>query len=123
MCDTFKVTARTLRFYEDKELLKPIREGQKRLYTRREMARIKLILRGKRLGFSLEQIRELLDLYYLGDKQKTQIQRTYNLGLLRLDEMQAQRTDLDDAIKELKERLQAGADWLERSEATQNLEA
>lgn len=123
MCDTFKVTARTLRFYEDKELLKPIREGQKRLYTRREMARIKLILRGKRLGFSLEQIRELLDLYYLGDKQKTQIQRTYNLGLLRLDEMQAQRTDLDDAIKELKERLQAGADWLEQSEATQNLEA
>ncbi len=123
MCDTFKVTARTLRFYEDKELIKPIREGQKRLYTRREMTRVKLILRGKRLGFSLEQIRELLDLYYLGDKQKTQIQRTYNLGLLRLDEMLAQRTDLDDAIKELKERLQAGADWLERSDTREIMEA
>jgi DNA-binding transcriptional MerR regulator len=123
MCDLFKVTARTLRFYEDKELIKPIREGQKRLYTRREMARIKLILRGKRLGFSLEQIRELLDLYYLGDKQKTQIQRAYDLGQVRLNEMQAQRSELDDAIKELKERLQAGADWLERSDAENSMEA
>jgi DNA-binding transcriptional MerR regulator len=123
MCNLFNVTARTLRFYEDKELIKPIREGQKRLYTKREMARVKLILRGKRLGFSLEQIRELLDLYYLGDKQRTQIQSTYNLGLVRLDEMLAQRTDLDDAIKELKERLQAGADWLERADASHSMEA
>ena len=123
MCDLFKVTARTLRFYEDKELIKPIREGQKRLYTRREMTRIKLILRGKRLGFSLEQIRELLDLYYLGDKQKTQIQRAYDLGQVRLHEMQAQRSELDDAIKELKEHLQAGADWLERSDAKNSVEA
>jgi len=123
MCDLFQVTARTLRFYEDKELIAPIREGQKRLYTKREQARVKLILRGKRFGFSLEQIRELLDLYYLGDQQKTQIQRTYDLAQLRLTEMVSQRAELDEAILELKERLQAGADWLEKSESQQSLEA
>ncbi|MBE9475814.1 MAG: MerR family DNA-binding transcriptional regulator, partial [Proteobacteria bacterium] len=83
MCDLFQVTARTLRFYEDKELISPIREGQKRLYTKREQARLKLILRGKRFGFSLEEIRELLDLYYIGDQQHTQIQRTYDMGTIR----------------------------------------
>jgi len=123
MCDLFQVTARTLRFYEDKELIAPIREGQKRLYTKREQARVKLILRGKRFGFSLEQIRELLDLYYLGDQQKTQIQRTYDLAQLRLTEMISQRAELDEAIVELKERLQAGAEWLEKSENPQSLEA
>ena len=123
MCNLFQVTARTLRFYEDKELIRPIREGQKRLYTKREQARVKLILRGKRFGFSLEQIRELLDLYYLDDQQKTQIQRTFDLGKLRLGEMQAQRIELDEAIDELKERLQAGTVWLEKSEDQQSLEA
>jgi len=123
MCNLFQVTARTLRFYEDKELIRPIREGQKRLYTKREQARVKLILRGKRFGFSLEQIRELLDLYYLDDQQKTQIQRTFDLGKLRLSEMQAQRIELDEAIDELKERLQAGTVWLEKSEDPQSLEA
>ena len=66
MCDTFDVTPRTLRFYEAKELLSPIREGQKRLFTRRDRGRLKLILRGKRFGFTLEDIRQLLSLY--GDK-------------------------------------------------------
>src|SRR6056297_2417478 len=58
MCDAFDVTPRTLRFYEAKELLFPIREGQKRLFTKRDRARLKLILRGKRFGFSLEEIRQ-----------------------------------------------------------------
>jgi DNA-binding transcriptional MerR regulator len=112
MCDLFQVTARTLRFYEDKELISPIREGQKRLYTKREVARVKLILRGKRFGFSLEEIRELLDLYYIGDQQRTQIQRTYNLGKERLTELEAQRAELEDAIAELKERLDDSQEWL-----------
>lgn len=56
MCETYDVTPRTLRFYEAKELLFPIREGQKRLFTKRDRARLKLILRGKRFGFSLEEI-------------------------------------------------------------------
>jgi DNA-binding transcriptional MerR regulator len=123
MCDRFQVTARTLRFYEDKELITPIREGQKRLYTKREQARVKLILRGKRFGFSLEEIRELLDLYYLGDQQKTQIQRTFDLGKKRLAEMEAQRAELDDAIEELRERLQTGAQWLETAQQPESLNA
>ena len=77
MCAAFGVTPRTLRFYEAKELLAPIREGQKRLYTRRCRARLKLILQGKRFGFSLEDIRQLLNLYDIGDQQTTQIARTY----------------------------------------------
>ena len=62
MCDLFEVTPRTLRFYEQKELLFPLRDGQKRLFTRRDRARLKRILRGKRFGFSLEDIRQLLEL-------------------------------------------------------------
>ena len=73
MCDAFDVTPRTLRFYEAKELLSPIREGQKRLYTQRCRARLTLILRGKRFGFCLEDIRQLLDLYDIGDQQATQL--------------------------------------------------
>ena len=62
MFATFDVTPRTLRFYESKELLFPVRDGQRRLFTKRDRARLKLILRGKRFGFSLEEIRQLLDL-------------------------------------------------------------
>lgn len=123
MCDLFQVTARTLRFYEDKELISPIREGQKRLYTKREQARLKLILRGKRFGFSLEEIRELLDLYYIGDQQHTQIQRTYDMGTIRLQDMEAQRKELDEAILELQERLIAGREWLETAEQPDDPEA
>ncbi|MEL7278065.1 MAG: MerR family transcriptional regulator, partial [Pseudomonadota bacterium] len=66
MCADFDVTARTLRFYEAKELLSPIREGSRRLFTKRDRARLKLILMGKRFGFSLEEIRQLLNLYDIG---------------------------------------------------------
>ncbi|NCX83726.1 MAG: MerR family transcriptional regulator, partial [Rhodobacteraceae bacterium] len=71
MCDLFDVTPRTLRFYEAKELIAPIRDGQKRLYTKRDRARLKLILRGKKFGFSLEEIRQLLEMYYMQDQQQT----------------------------------------------------
>ena len=63
MCEAFDVTPRTLRFYEAKELLTPIRVGTRRIFTRRDRARLALILRGKRFGFSLEDIRQTLDLY------------------------------------------------------------
>lgn len=76
MCEAFDVTPRTLRFYEAKELLFPVREGQRRLFTKRDRARLKLILRGKRFGFSLEEIRQLLDLYHMGDSQLTQLSKT-----------------------------------------------
>lgn len=101
MCDAFDVTPRTLRFYEAKELLFPIRQGQKRLYTRRDRARLTLILRGKRFGFSLEDLRQLLDLYDVGDQQRTQTLRSLEIARRRLAEMTAQRDDLDEVIAEL----------------------
>jgi len=109
MCDAYDVTPRTLRFYEAKELLSPIREGQKRLFTRRDRARLKLILRGKRFGFSLEEIRQLLDLYDMGDQQQTQFSRTYEIASERLADMERQRDELNEAIAELKEQLSWGA--------------
>ncbi len=112
MCDAFEVTPRTLRFYEAKELLFPLREGQKRLFTRRDRARLKLILRGKRFGFSLEEIRELLDLYDMGDQQLAQLTRTYEIAQQRLAEMIKQRDDLDEAIDELAKQLKWGAEMI-----------
>jgi DNA-binding transcriptional MerR regulator len=114
MCENFEVTPRTLRFYEAKELLFPIREGQKRLFTKRDRARLKLILRGKRFGFSLEDIRQLLDLYDMGDQQQTQYARTYELAQGRLSKMVAQRDELNEAINELKDQLT----WAEKIMST-----
>ncbi|KAE9631430.1 MerR family DNA-binding transcriptional regulator [Parasedimentitalea maritima] len=108
MCDAYDVTPRTLRFYEAKELLFPIREGQKRLFTKRDRARLKLILRGKRFGFSLEEIRQLLDLYHMGDQQHTQLSRTYDIACDRLADMERQRDELNEAIEDLKQQLKWG---------------
>ncbi|MEL6463849.1 MAG: MerR family DNA-binding transcriptional regulator [Pseudomonadota bacterium] len=112
MCDAFEVTPRTLRFYEAKELLFPIREGQKRLFTKRDRARLKLILRGKRFGFSLEEIRQLLDLYDMGDQQQTQLSRTYDIARERLADMERQRDELTEAIDDLKDQLKWGEKML-----------
>jgi DNA-binding transcriptional MerR regulator len=117
MCDAFDVTPRTLRFYEQKELLFPIREGQKRLFTRRDRARLKLILRGKRFGFSLEEIRQLLDLYDMGDQQATQLSRTYEIACQRLADMERQRDDLNAAIADLKVQLKWGERMLASMQA------
>ena len=108
MCDAFGVTPRTLRFYEAKELLFPIREGQRRLFTKRDRARLKLILRGKRFGFSLEEIRQLLELYHADDQQLVQLTRTYEVACERLADMERQREELDTAIEELKDQLRWG---------------
>ncbi|WP_297777514.1 MerR family DNA-binding transcriptional regulator [uncultured Roseovarius sp.] len=108
MCDVFEVTPRTLRFYEAKELLSPRRVGQKRLFTRRDRARLKLIQRGKRFGFSLEDLRQLLDLYDKGDQQHSQIARAYAVARTRLAEMEKQRDELEAAISELREQMTWG---------------
>lgn len=105
MCDAFDVTPRTLRFYEAKELLFPERDGQKRLFTKRDRARLKLILRGKRFGFSLEEIRQLLDLYHVGDQQQTQMNRTLEIARDRLSDLEGQRDVLESAIDDLRERI------------------
>ena len=109
MCEAYDVTPRTLRFYEAKELIFPVREGQKRLFTKRDRARLKLILQGKRFGFSLEEIRQLLNLYDLGDQQTTQLTKTYELAQERLQVMEEQRDELNEAIDDLKEQL----NWFE----------
>jgi DNA-binding transcriptional MerR regulator len=109
MCDTFQVTPRTLRFYEAKELLFPVREGTRRLFTRRDRARLKLILRGKRFGFSLEDIRQLLDMYDRDGSSEAQTRAIMELARIRLDQMKQQRAELDEAIAELTEQLAAGA--------------
>lgn len=114
MCEAYDVTPRTLRFYESKELIFPIRDGQKRLFTKRDSARLKLILRGKRFGFSLEQIRQLLDLYHKGDQQLTQFERTYEIALDRLKDMERQRDELNDAINDLKAQLNWGQETIEQ---------
>ncbi|UYV36622.1 MerR family DNA-binding transcriptional regulator [Rhodobacteraceae bacterium D3-12] len=108
MCDAFDVTPRTLRFYEAKELLFPHRDGQKRLFTKSDRARLKLILRGKRFGFSLEEIRQLLELYNLGDQQQTQLARTFEIAKERLRDMESQRDELNEAIADLREQLNWG---------------
>ncbi len=105
MCDAYDVTPRTLRFYEAKELLNPIRQGTRRLFTRRDRARLALILRGKRFGFSLEDIRQTLDLYDREGGISAQRQKAYELAVKRLAEMEAQRAELDLAITELKAEL------------------
>lgn len=116
MCETFDVTPRTLRFYEAKELLAPRREGQKRLYSRRDRARLKLILRGKRFGFSLEEIRQLLDMYERDDTRLRQLRKTYEIAQRRLADMERQRLELDEAIKELRGELDWAADTLARAD-------
>lgn len=112
MCAEFGVTPRTLRFYESKELLFPQRDGTHRLFTRRDRARLTLILRGKRFGFSLEDIRQLLDLYDRGEGGEVQLTRTYELARARLAAMEAQRAELDEAITELRQQLELGAQTL-----------
>jgi len=108
MCDAFDVTPRTLRFYESKELLFPQRDGQKRLFTKRDRARLKLILRGKRFGFRLEEIRQLLDLYDKGDQQLTQLTRAYDIAQDRLVDLERQRDELTTAITELEDQMKWG---------------
>ncbi|WP_196780623.1 MerR family transcriptional regulator [Roseovarius gahaiensis] len=108
MCDAFDVTPRTLRFYESKELLFPQREGQKRLFTKRDRARLKLILRGKRFGFRLEEIRQLLELYDKGDQQLTQLTSAYDIAQDRLVDLERQREELTTAITDLQDQMKWG---------------
>jgi DNA-binding transcriptional MerR regulator len=109
MCDTYDVTPRTLRFYEAKELLTPIRIGTRRLFTRRDRARLALILRGKRFGFSLEDIRQTLDLYDRNSGNAAQNRRACEIATERLAVMEAQRAELDLAIADLKAALSDAA--------------
>jgi DNA-binding transcriptional MerR regulator len=101
LANEFGVTPRTIRFYEDRAMLKPARQGLSRVYSRRDRARLKLILRGRRLGFSLAEIEEMIDLYDLGDGQTEQLRVTLKRVSERLGELRDQRRDIDEALAEL----------------------
>ena len=120
MSDAFQITPRTLRFYEAKELLFPVREGQKRLFTKRDRARLKLILRGKRFGFSLEEIRQLLEMYDVSDPEQTQLKETYTIAQKHLQELKNKRDELDGVIADFEEQIKWGERILRASGSTRN---
>lgn len=103
MCEAFAVTARALRFYEDEQLIAPERRGTARLYTDRDRARLAWILRGKRVGLSLADIKELLDLYDVGDGRETQRVKTIERCQEQVDRLERQRVDIDATLAELNE--------------------
>lgn len=101
LAEEFSVTARALRFYEDAGLLSPKRQGLVRIYSKRDRARLAWILRGKRVGFSLAEIREMIELYDHGDGQQTQRRFTLEKCRERIVQLKQQREDIDAMLEEL----------------------
>jgi DNA-binding transcriptional MerR regulator len=97
----FDVTPRAIRFYEDQGLLAPRRDGQRRIYTPRDRTRLKLTLRGKRLGLSLSEIRELIDMYEPGRDERPQLERFLNVLETHKASLLQQRADLEAQLSEL----------------------
>ena len=97
----FGVSARTLRFYEEKGLVDPARRGEQRLYTRRDRARLAYVLAGKAVGFSLEEVREMLDLYDVGDGGVTQLKVALAKFGERIERLERQKNDIDRVVAEL----------------------
>jgi len=117
----FGVSLRTLRFYEDKDLLHPKRQGSSRLYSRRDRARLKLVLMGKRVGFSLTEIKEMLDLYDLKDGQVTQLRVALARFTDQIAALTAQKAEIAQAIDELTRTRDLVAAMLREREAAQGL--
>ena len=105
----FGVTARALRFYEDKDLLHPARDGMTRVYSNRDRARLTLIVRGKRVGLPLADIREILDLYTIGGDQRIQLRATLEKFRNQIVELESQKSDIETALEELRK----GIIWAE----------
>lgn len=107
LCQEFDCTPRALRFYEDKGLLSPARAGLNRIYAPRDRARLALILRGKRVGLSLSEMREILDLYELDDGAAQQNAESLRKFREKVVALERQRADLDNSISELHEAIVA----------------
>jgi DNA-binding transcriptional MerR regulator len=107
------VTSRTLRHYEDEGLLSPERRGQARIYHGRDRARLTLILRGRRVGFSLAEIKEILDLYNSEDQGASQLEHSRKKFVERIALLEKQRKDIDDHIAELKLAVTRADNWLD----------
>ncbi len=101
LAEEFEVTSRTIRFYEDKGLVEPGREGLARVYSRSDRARLKLILRGRRLGFSLQEIKKMIDLYNPEAEPTEQLSYTLQKCEAQLEKLKVQREDINEAIDEL----------------------
>lgn len=101
LASEFDLTTRTIRFYEDKGLLSPKREGQKRIYFKRDRARLKLILRGKRLGFSLDEIQQLVDAYETPEDEVPQLEQYLATLIEHRETLLRQKEDLEKTLEEL----------------------
>ncbi len=97
----FELTTRAIRFYEDQRLLAPTRAGSKRVYSRRDRTRLRLILRGKRLGFTLHEIRELFELYESAAGEKAQLKRFLAIMAEKREQLERQRRDIVLALGEI----------------------
>jgi DNA-binding transcriptional MerR regulator len=102
LSNEFGITPRAIRFYEDENLIHPTRVGQSRVYAARDRARLALILRGKRVGFSLDEIKEMLDLYDVKDGQATQLSYTIKKFSQRIAMLEQQRADIEHSLEELR---------------------
>jgi DNA-binding transcriptional MerR regulator len=102
LADAFQVTPRTIRFYEDQGLLSPKRDGFNRVYSHRDRARLTLICRGKRLGFSLAEIKDFLDLYDVDDRQIEQMRFALAHGRERIASLEVQLVDVQQTLSELR---------------------
>lgn len=103
MARLYGVTLRALRFYEDKGLINPVRQGTTRLYTRRDRARLTLILRGRKIGFSLREVKQLLDLYDPSGSNVRQFRVALEKSERQLGKLERQRRELDESISDIKD--------------------
>ena len=112
----FDITTRTVRFYEDKGLLSPERDGQRRIYGPRDRVRLKLIMRGKRLGLSLEEIGELMDLYDADPSEVTQLTQFIDVIRARKSALEVQKQDIEDSLAEMTRIEKQCADLLQQKQ-------